>query len=357
MTVAVTESTGVSRSPAARPGRRAFLGSLAALGAGALFPGCASVETGAAARRIDVHHHIAPPAYSAALKAMMRGHAQWSVEESLEDMDKSGIATAITSLINPGMQAWAGDVAGRAQDRARVERIRGAARRATIPGRFGSFASIPFPDIEGSMREIEYAFDTLKADGIYLWTSYGGKLLGDPGVLPDTRGAEPPQGRRLHPPGHAGVLREDHALDLDQRDRGAGGHDPHDDQPGIPGRRGALSGHPLDLLAQRRRDAVPAVALRAAHDRRQGRQGEGAQRAACTSCRKFYYDTAQGNHAGALAALMKLAPVSQVLYGTDFPFRDGAEENAGLGGYGFSAADMRAINRENALTLMPRLKV
>jgi len=72
--------------------------------------------------------------------------------------------------------------------------------------------------------------------------------------------------------------------------------------------------------------------------------------------RKFYYDTAQGHHPGALAALMKIAPVSQVLYGTDFPFRDGAEVNGGLAAYGFSAAEMQAINRDNALRLMPRLK-
>src|SRR5262249_32763108 len=72
--------------------------------------------------------------------------------------------------------------------------------------------------------------------------------------------------------------------------------------------------------------------------------------------RKFYYDTAQGNHPGALAALTQLAPMSQILYGTDFPFRNGAEENAGLGAHGFSAADMRAINWENAMRLLPRLK-
>ena len=72
---------------------------------------------------------------------------------------------------------------------------------------------------------------------------------------------------------------------------------------------------------------------------------------------KFYYDTAQGNHAGALDALLKIAPVSQLLYGTDYPFRDGAEENAGLAAYGFSAADRRAIDRDNAVRIMPTLRV
>jgi predicted TIM-barrel fold metal-dependent hydrolase len=71
---------------------------------------------------------------------------------------------------------------------------------------------------------------------------------------------------------------------------------------------------------------------------------------------KFFYDTAQGNHAGALAALTKIAPVSRMLYGTDYPFRDGAEVNAGLSAYGFSANDLRAIERDNALRLLPRLK-
>jgi len=72
--------------------------------------------------------------------------------------------------------------------------------------------------------------------------------------------------------------------------------------------------------------------------------------------RKFYYDTAQGNHEGALKGLLAIIPVSQVLYGTDFPFRDGAEENSALGSYAFSAADRRAIDRDNALRLFPRLK-
>ncbi len=70
--------------------------------------------------------------------------------------------------------------------------------------------------------------------------------------------------------------------------------------------------------------------------------------------KKFHYDTAQANHAGALAALLKIAPVSQVMFGTDFPFRPGAEEVAGLAAYGFTAAELQAIERGNALRLMPR---
>ncbi len=71
--------------------------------------------------------------------------------------------------------------------------------------------------------------------------------------------------------------------------------------------------------------------------------------------KKFHYDTAQGNHAGALAALMKIVGPSQVLFGTDFPFRDGAEEIEGLASFRFKPKDLRAIERENALRLLPRL--
>lgn len=72
--------------------------------------------------------------------------------------------------------------------------------------------------------------------------------------------------------------------------------------------------------------------------------------------KKFHYDTAQGNHPGALAALTRLVPVSQLLFGTDFPFRDGAEEIGGLAAFRFKSRDLRAIERDNALRLMPGLK-
>ena len=72
--------------------------------------------------------------------------------------------------------------------------------------------------------------------------------------------------------------------------------------------------------------------------------------------KKFHYDTAQGNHSGALAALMKIVTPSQVLFGTDFPFRDGAEEIGGLAAFQFRPDDLRSIERDNALKLLPTLK-
>src|SRR4051794_33409250 len=87
--------------------RRRFLAALGAFGASALLPSCQTTGNVDAGKpyRIDVHHHIAPPGYSQELKALKQGHAKWSVEATLDEMEKSGIATAFTSLINPGMQA------------------------------------------------------------------------------------------------------------------------------------------------------------------------------------------------------------------------------------------------------------
>jgi predicted TIM-barrel fold metal-dependent hydrolase len=51
---------------------------------------------------------------------------------------------------------------------------------------------------------------------------------------------------------------------------------------------------------------------------------------------------------------MKLVNVSQVLFGSDYPYRTGEDHVKGLADYGFSPADLRAIGRDNAVRLMPR---
>ena len=69
---------------------------------------------------------------------------------------------------------------------------------------------------------------------------------------------------------------------------------------------------------------------------------------------RFYYDLAQASHPGALAALTKLFPISQLLWGTDFPFRRGEEYVRQHKDYGFSDGDLHKIGRDNALALLPR---
>src|SRR4029078_1031727 len=127
--------------------------------------------------RIDVHHHIAPPKYVAEFKSELQPPMiAWSVSKSLDDMEKSGVATAITSVTTPG-SAFTG------KDGRRVARECNeyAARLVQDPPRrFRMFVALPLTDVEGSLRELEFGLDVLKADGVSVFTSYGNVWLGDP---------------------------------------------------------------------------------------------------------------------------------------------------------------------------------
>ena len=72
---------------------------------------------------------------------------------------------------------------------------------------------------------------------------------------------------------------------------------------------------------------------------------------------RFYYEVAQGNTPGQLAALMEMVKISQVMFGSDYPFRRGAEAVEGVHHYKFSPDEIKAIDSENAIRVMPGLKV
>ena len=96
-------------------------------------------------------------------------------------MDRSGTAIALLSITTPGF--WFGEVK-EVRKVIRESNEYAAKLRSDHPGRFGSFASIPITDTEGALKEIEYALDTLKADGIGLYSNYGDIWLGDAKLAP-----------------------------------------------------------------------------------------------------------------------------------------------------------------------------
>ena len=143
-----------------------------------------SQGTARGAQRIDVHYHIAPPAWSDLLTQrhiMQPAWIGWSPQKAVEDMDRDGVKLSIVSITTPGV--WYGN-AEQARKLARQCNDFAAKMRQDHKGRFGIFAAIPLPDTDGSLREIAYALDELKADGIGLLTSYGDKWLGDPAFDP-----------------------------------------------------------------------------------------------------------------------------------------------------------------------------
>jgi predicted TIM-barrel fold metal-dependent hydrolase len=70
--------------------------------------------------------------------------------------------------------------------------------------------------------------------------------------------------------------------------------------------------------------------------------------------RRFFYDTAGSSNPVNMQGLKTLVGMSQIVFGTDAPFFDGAPQLRGLQSAGFSAAELARVERGNALTLLPR---
>ncbi|MGW4494967.1 amidohydrolase family protein [Streptomyces sp. NPDC004376] len=140
----------------------------------------------AKADRIDVHTHVVPPFWGEALPSHGGDPSgwttpAWSPEAHLAYMDEQQIATSVLSLTAPSVVGWEGQ--GR-RDMARRVNEFVAETVTTHPGRFGNFATVPLPDVEGAVTEAEYALDELGADGVVLLSNYEGAYLGDPKYAP-----------------------------------------------------------------------------------------------------------------------------------------------------------------------------
>ena len=139
------------------------------------------------ARAINVHHHFLPSFYMKAIEAHLppgRGRAraaEWSAERDLEVLEAAGIGFSIGSISIPGV--WFGDISA-ARRLSRDWNEEAAKTVAAYPGRFGFFAVVAPPDTDGALKEIAYALDVLKADGIGLLSNYDAKSLGDPSFAP-----------------------------------------------------------------------------------------------------------------------------------------------------------------------------
>jgi predicted TIM-barrel fold metal-dependent hydrolase len=342
--------------------RREFIAGLAAIGARALVPdvldgaqrGPAASARPApggveAAFRIDVHYHGNSPGFIAAIKARNTGQMplmNWTPAKALEDMDRDGVATSIMSTSEPSV--YFGDAtAARALARECNEYF--AKLVSDHPARFGMFATLPLPDVDGALREIEYAYDTLKADGVCFMSSYEGKYLGDPAFAPvmdelnrrkavaythPFRGAMAnmlPEGRNLGITLSTettvtiqSILYTNTATrcpDIRFIWSHGGGTAPY-----ITGRLGAAVGP------------------------------DGKPNANLAALQKFYYDTAQAFNPYTLATFTRVVPNSHILFGTDYPFAQAGTVAKGLAEAGFTAANLRAIERDNALELFPRLR-
>ena len=305
-------------------------------------------------RRIDVHHHFAPPAWVANVKdrpLLNIANTRWVPEHSIEDMDMGGVAASIISITNPGI--WFDDVA-ETRRLARACNEYGARLASDHPSRFGLFAAMPLPDVDGTLREIEYAYDTLNTDGVGFITSYGDRWIGNPDFRPVMEELNRRKAVVFVHPTAANCCRN---LDY------APGIRPGTIEYGTDTTR-AMMGIAFSGDARRYPDirfiwshaggSAPFLLRRLESAGR--RAPDALPNGFTAEMGKYYYDTASAFNRGALLALMEMVAMTQIVFGTDFPPGETSTALAeALAETGlFSESDMRLINRENALRLFPR---
>lgn len=312
--------------------------------------------------RIDVHHHLFPPALYAALAA--KGITEvastpvpkWTPADSIAVMDANGIATALTSISAPGVSFSDRQSVGEACDLARACNEFAAEMAVKHPGRFGSFAVLPMPYTEHACKEAIYALDVLKADGVVLLGSTAGKFLGDPAF--EDLMAELDRRKAIvfvHPNIHQtsteiGLSTPAFIVEfLCDTTRAAVNLILTGTMERYPSIRWILShaGGFLPYIAWRVSLAnnFPDVASR-------------APQGVLTYIRRFYFDTALSPSPFALAALRELVEPSHILFGSDFPFAPapliGVEVENLQKIKLFDDATMAGIGRGHALGLFPQ---
>jgi 6-methylsalicylate decarboxylase len=310
---------------------------------------------------IDVHGHYLPPRYLAALARAGIDHPDgmprvpdWSEASALALMDEVGIGAALLSISSPGLNF--AQPRERA-DLARVVNEEGAAACRNHPARFGLLASLPLPDAEAALREIEHAYEALSVDGISLLTNYDGVYLGDDRLEPvmdelDRRGALV----ALHPtsPPAADALAYGWPSPMLEF--------PFDTTRAVTKLilSGTLARHPRIRLI------VPHVgsALSVLSDRVQGfvtafagPDGPGVD--VFAALRRMWFDVTGDAFPNALAALQRIGDPSRIVYGSDVPFGPPAHVRRAaqrlLTTNLLDDDGRQALLRGNALGLVPRL--
>jgi predicted TIM-barrel fold metal-dependent hydrolase len=338
--------------------RREFLTGAAALGAGLLVSqsNSAGQSNGAVPARIDVHSHFAPPAYISEIKPKGVANPQmfdWTPARHIEEMDRAGVATSVISISPPGV--WfdnnpTGD---------RISRTCNdyAARFASDnKGRIGLFAALPVPDLDGSLKEVAYALDSLKADGISMYTNYGDKWLGDPFFAPLFEELNRRKAVVYTHPISANCCRN--LLMPDVADSAI--------EWGTDTTRaitrlifsGSAAKYPdIRFIFSHAGGTMPYLVERFDLMAKTTKFAPQFPQGFVAAANKLYYDTAQTANPAAMSALRKVVNLSQIVFGTDYPYRTCTEHVKGLKECGqFTAKELLAVDRTNALALLPRYK-
>lgn len=341
--------------------RRDAIRAMVAVAMGGVHYGCSwRGETRSDAFRVDVHHHFFPPR-AKELYGPLPAIQDYTPEKSLEEMDRAGVETAVLSL-----PARLGDDLAEIRDHGATfarDANEFAARVVTDhPGRFRFFAFLPMPNIDATLRELEYALDTLDASGVGLLTSYGNHWLGDSafravfeelgrrGTVVYTHPTDAPCCRGLLPNSlpqtvewNTDTSRAIWSLINDGRDR-----------PGatVPTVSMASTYSDVEFIWSHAGGSLLGLVGRFL-----GRNGGPTVDLPSTPepdsklhhLRRFYYDTAGSANAIQMQAFASLVGSSQILFGSDYPFLSAVETVEVLHTSGLTRAELAGIERKNAL--------
>lgn len=305
--------------------------------------------------RIDVHAHVIPDDYRAALPRLPDGSPLPLPPASLEDlvatMERYDIAGAVVSTGPPG--ATAPD-RGQAVELARLanEQIAGIVRDA--PSRFAGLAVLPLPDVDDALAELAHALDALELDGVMLLTNVQGTYLGEAAWDPlfeelDRRRAyvfvHPVTGPYELPLPHWPIWLHEFPFDTTRALVQLIYSGTLERCPNIRLQLSHLGGA-APFLAERIASLVA----------REPQLAAAAPAGALEYLRRLWYDTGLSNNAIALASTLAAVPVERVAFGSDWPYAalpaSGSDPAPDLG---LDDARRRLVDGVNACALVPRL--
>lgn len=303
---------------------------------------------------IDVHHHIRPPGAPPQLMKLM---PDWSAAKAVEEMDSAGVATGI---------AWPGPIHGQdAQARRQAARTYnefGATLGQDNRGRFGLFASLPFPDVEGCIAEIDFALDHLHADGFGIATSYGDLWLGDRSFWPIYEKLNSRDAVVFVHPFDASCCAPASMTYMQAVMDGSWIEWPMNTARTILSLMvtGTLRQYPrvrfifchgggvMPLLVNR--IAGLAAWKNVGPDGLKTLFPDGIE----SEFKRLYFECAQACSHPNMDALRTLVPDSNIMFGSDFPFFPIPYASANFRELGFSTSTAEAIGRGNAAAMLPR---
>jgi predicted TIM-barrel fold metal-dependent hydrolase len=350
-----------------RISRRDFLAAAGVAGAAAPFlRGQALHGQSPNPRVIDCHHHFTAPGYIKALGAKQGQYRQgftpyfnlgvltsYTPAKDIELMDQEGVATCMLSCTTPGI--WFGDPAESAA-LAREMNEFGTKMASDYKGRFGLFALIPLPTIDASLKEIEYAFDTLKADGVGLMTSYGNRWLGDPTLRPIfdelNRRKAVVYTHPIDAPCCSGMMPGVNPTTIEYNTDTArtifslissDAATRYSDIKFIFSHAGGTMTSLIERFGVGAPDTI-----------NDNLAGTATPNSRLFHLRRFYYDTAQSVNVVQMRGLKTVVGSSQIVFGTDYPFVTAARTLKGLDKCGFNASELQDIYRGTAAKLLPK---